>query len=45
LHKNKIVLGDLGLARDAEMMSRTSLAKGVGTVSYMAPELCDYIII
>ena len=36
---NNIVLGDLGLARDAEMMSKNSLAKGVGTVTYMAPEL------
>ena len=41
-HKNDLVLGDLGLAKDASlMMSRVSLTTGMGTASYMSPEIVN----
>ena len=34
-----MVLGDLGLARDAKSIVSSSLSAGMGTISYMAPEI------
>jgi serine/threonine protein kinase len=39
LHKNELVLGDLGLAKDISIMSRSSLTTGIGTYPYMSPEV------
>ena len=39
LHRNDLVLGDLGLARDAKSIVSSSLSTGMGTISYMAPEI------
>ena len=40
LHHNRLVLGDLGLARDASLIVKSSLSN-VGTVHFMAPETVD----
>lgn len=41
MHKNVLVLGDLGLARDASKMSELSLTTGIGTLYYMSPEIMN----
>ena len=41
LHRNDLVLGDLGLARDAKSIVSSSLSTGMGTISYMAPEIVE----
>jgi len=39
MHQNDLVLGDLGLARDAAAIVKTSKTTGMGTICYMAPEI------
>jgi len=39
LHKNELVLGDLGLAKDISIITRASLTTGIGTYPYMSPEV------
>lgn len=39
MHRNDLVLGDLGLARDASSILSSSLTTGMGTICYMAPEI------
>ena len=41
LHHNDLVLGDLGLARDAKSIVSSGLSTGMGTISYMAPEIVE----
>jgi len=39
LHRNELVLGDLGLARNQQQNFDKSLSFGFGTPSYTAPEI------
>lgn len=41
LHRYNLVLGDLGLAKDASVISKRSMTQGIGTMSFMAPELFE----
>ena len=41
MHHNDLVLGDLGLARDAKSIVSSGLSTGMGTISYMAPEIVE----
>ena len=39
LHRNELVLGDLGLARNQQQNLNNSLSVGCGTIFYTAPEI------